>query len=454
MGLPCLVLIGSYGFFKWQIGRRAGTLSTEIGKLKALGIPTTTDELYGAAPPINQNAYSGYIELGKLMQKVQAAASPLDRATISTFEGHPSDFATYEEALVVYRPVFQLADSFLYKPKFYLKRELDPTTQFPEYSNMRELAKIFSSRATYYTIKGEYAKAIHDIDRIFRVGDHVRQDPILIAGLVDTAISSIAYANVQRLLPHLQSDPKNLQLLESVVSRHLEVADMVNELHAELLFSRKAIQQLRRWKDVSGSQAAPDGFQRILDNATLNDPSVRQMFEAKLVSTYRELFATLPKDHENYLGQSSAFKAIDEKVRRDSSLENRMNQLLLPIFSQAPILYARSQAQKRVALLAVRLMLLPKDQLPPNLSAYGKFGMDPLTRKPLGYKRANGQFKVWSVGSNRFDDGGTPSRRGLGGENGDYVLGTMSGLELEPPRPVRRPRPLAAGPPPKPPTLQ
>jgi hypothetical protein len=455
VGLPCLVLIGTYAFVKWQIGRRAGTLTSEVAKLKAMGIPTTSDELYGRAPSPTQNSYSGYLEVGKLLIKIQRRSSTLDKSLISAFDGHPSDIRDYERALKEYQPVFQLAESFIGRPKFFSKRELELATQFPEYSTMRELAKMYASRANYYTANGQFANAIWDIDREFAIGDHVRQEPVLIAGLVDAAITSIAYGNVQKLLPRIQSDPKNLQLLESVLSRHLEVPDTVSELHAELILSRSAIRQVRRWSDLYGSEnSPPDNLQRIVDNATLSDPTVRQMFEAKLVSTYRELFSLLPKDRENFLGQSSAFEKIDQRVQKDNSLENRMNQILLPVFSQAPIAYARSQAQKRVALMAVRLMQLPEDQLPSNLSAYGKFGMDPLSRKPLGYRKANGKFKVWSVGYNRIDEGGVPSQRGLGVQKGDYVLGTMSGVKYDLPRAIRRPGALPGGPPPKSPTLQ
>jgi hypothetical protein len=163
------------------------------------------------------------------------------------------------------------------------------------------------------------------------------------------------------------------------------------------------------------------------------------MFEAKHVQAYRELFQSLPKNEQDLPAMSAAMKKFTAHIENDDTLANKLNQLLFPVFAQAEAAFAKMQAEKRVSLLAVKLLRMRPEGLPADLSKFGALAIDPLTGKSMLYVRKGGGFKVWSVGGDLNDNGGRKRGTGVNYKDTDIVLGYRIGIPPPTKKPVNLP---------------
>ncbi len=204
---------------------------------------------------------------------------------------------------------------------------------------------------------------------------------------------------------------------------------MRRALFGELVMGRIGIQNIRSIRETEMMLTGED-LSHPLDRFTVQDPSVRRMFEAKLVEAWRKFFEAAPKDPTDFKGINKALAALDAKISADNSLENKLNQILFPVFSQAGNAALKIQGQQRMNLLAVKLLRLRPTGLPTSLKAFGTLAIDPMTEKQMGYDRKGNGFKLWIAGQDGIDNGGVayiPST-GMSRTGTDIVLGFDIGL--------------------------
>lgn len=440
VGAPCLMLLLTFGFVKCQVGKIGNTLEPELAKLRGMGIPTEPDQLKPNPPvPDNENAAPLYTEIFK-EQAEFGKKNRLDVRYLNEYTGAAADNAAYAQASKRYDSIFRKIDRISEFKQIDFKHDYNKgfDLMFPEFTEIKGISKVLSPRTRFQVGRGEFDAALKNIETQLTIVDHLSEEPLLIGALVAIALQSIAYANTEFFLGAIKDNQPMLAKTEAVLLRHQKLPNMRQALVGELVLGRLAIRSIKSWNDLTmiSDSGEPSALQRSLDRVTMNDPAFRKMFEAKQVQTWREFFESAPKGPREYAGYDKAMEALDKKLEADQSLENRVNQLLFPLFSQAGKAMLRCQAQQRLELIAVKLLRMRPTGLPKDLKQFGDLAIDSSTGKPMGYVRKGRGFKVWIAGHDGVDNGGKPFVSGMSSRAGtDQVLGFDIGL----PGPVIKP---------------
>ena len=442
VGLPCLSLMLGVGIVKCQVEKIGDQLPIELAKLKAMGVGTEPADLKPNPPiPDGENAATLYKKIFEASKKISSQSKSTDGFLLANYTGHPTDTAAYETALARYKPVFDLAAGL---PKY---RKYSPDRKykdgfdllFPEFADMKDLVKKEGARIRYLLQKGRRAEAVSALEVQFSVADHLAQEQTLIGALVCIAIHAIASVNLDVVLEDIQDNETLLARVEDMLNRHGRIPGFRHVMEGEAILGRVSLGKIKSAEDAQSVLYAgtkPTNWEQLVDRVTLGDPSFRRMFEAKHVEAYRRLFQMLPKDERNWVAMDNAMKKFAQGLEADSSIGNRMNQILFPVFDQAAAAFGKMQAEHQVALLAVKLLRARPRGLPQDLTRFGKLATDPFTGMPMGYIRRGDGFKVWSVGGDLHDDGGRKRGPGMSYNDADIVFGYRIGLPFTPPKPL------------------
>ena len=431
---PCLLTGVTYGFIKFRLSQSGSKLPDELAKLRSMGVPTiATDLTPNPVVTDEDNAAFLYKEFNQKVKdilkarKMSASASVL--ASYGTVTSHPNDQLHAIQDMKEIAEPLAILDRLIEKPRYYQPRDYTKGAGvlFPELAEMKTAAKLLGGRAKVQWETGDLDGARRSIALQFQIARHLSEEPTIIGALVCIAVNSIAFVTLDQYLEVIKNNPdalaKTLKMLEE---RKFEL-DLRKGFYGEVVMGRYAIQQLKSWNDFSyGDNGEPTGWQKGLDRWTIGDPSVRKMLEWKFVSTWRGLFEKFPKDPTDWQSYDKVFSDLAFRLETDMSLENRLNQVMFPVFSQLGISYVQMRARQRLGILATKLLLMRKTGLPPNLAGFGEIGIDPITGLPMGYYSKGKGFKVWSVGQNQVDDGGLKYISGVtktNSQESDIVLG-------------------------------
>ncbi len=441
VGLPCLSLMLAFGWIKCQIGKEGDKLEPELAKLKKMGIPTEPEEL-NPKPPVTdaENAALLYRQVDEALQKVKSSETQRVVRLIGEYTGAPGDRADYIASLQKHKAVFDLIEPLRNKPRVDFKRDYSKGFDIllAEYGQLKSLTKLLSARIVYWIDQKNYDRALRDLELQYVIANHLSEEPMLIGGLVCIALNAIAHASLDRFLYAIQDNQPMLAKTEAMLTRHQRVPSIRKAFYGEMVLGRVAIQNIKSWKDfemsLTGEEPERGSFDRSWDRMTIGDPKVKKMFEARAVAMWREFFESFPKDETDWLAYNKAAEAMEKKIEADQSIQNKINQELFPVFSQASSAFAKADASHRVALLNVKLLRKRPTGLPADLSAYKTLAVDPFDGKPIRYLRQGRGFKVWSIGADLADNKGTKMAPGVKFKDTDIVLGYSIGF---PPPTVR-----------------
>lgn len=432
VGLPCLGLMLAFGFVKCQIGKEGDKLGPELAKLRAMGVPTEPHELQPNPPvPDADNAAPIYKKIAELKASTEKRANRQQIRIMTEYGGHPDDKGIYESALALYKPVFDLIDQLPTKSRIDFKRNYEEGFElmFPEYAEIRAVSRLSGSRTRYWLSRKNYDRALHDLEIQYAISNQLIEEYTLIGGLVCIANYAVAHASLDRLLYAIQDDQAMLAKVEQMLVRRQILPSVRRAFYGELVLGRVGIQKIRSIGEIStGFGDGSNGLESALDRATLGDPAVRTMFEARAVTMWRELFENFPKDEQDWQGFKKALQDMDHKIQNDHSVQNFVNQIMLPVFDDSANAYAKTAASHRIELLAVKLLRRRHQGLPKDLTAFGILGVDPITGNPMRYETKGKGFKVWSVGADLVDNGGVKMGKGVSLNSSDIVLGYGIGL--------------------------
>ena len=147
------------------------------------------------AAPLYRQAF-GLLEAEK---ELRDEKSPLEQATVA-------DVGTEEVAAILARhaATLDLLRRATAKPGCRFDRDwsrISYSTTLPELSSLRQAARLLALAARRAAADGDVATAIADVIRVHRLAGHVAAEPILISGLVEIAIDTMALETLAEILP-------------------------------------------------------------------------------------------------------------------------------------------------------------------------------------------------------------------------------------------------------------
>jgi hypothetical protein len=413
-----------------QIEQGPRDLAAQRAAARREGIPLKPSELQAPLPPTDRNAAPVYRQLAELLQE-----KPLDvgtdaiRGSLGVHVAHPAEAVDRVQKLLTERQdVMALIHEAVTKPACVFQRDWSRGTlmEFHEFAPIREAARLLKAESYFLAREGRYQEAIEKQTLGFRVAQHTAVEPFLIAQLVGLACESIAFSGLENTLCMAGPDAGVAEAARQAVAAHRLAPRLSRALKGELvLFSATlgamrngsyyaALEEMR--KDAAESPAAPGLIEEDVRKMTPRQRQVRSQWldalEARFIGEMRALIARCDQPYPTF---KPFIQRLQDRERQPSwNPLVQQSQMMSSVYAQANGRFAQSRAREEV-LLAGAAALAYKAQhgmFPDRLeAALPQPPTDPLTGKPLHYRREPEGFVVYSVGEDGSFDGGKPGDR-------------------------------------------
>jgi|GEM_PF-6859662 len=436
VALLCLLGLGTFGYLKYRVGQKASRLPELLAKLKAKGIATEPVDFYqGAAVDKDKNAASLYSQIATKIEEIRKTNEPSavgEALGNLTFKRYLDDDVLIAQGLKNRKEIFQLAEEAAKRPNCNFGYDLSEASSvtFPQLSYMKNTARWLAVRAKAQANAGDFDGALSSIRTAFAIVNHLSQQPMLIGALVAFAANVNAIVGLEQVTIIGRNNPAYLAKARALLESLPPLPDLKLAFSGEMVLGRYSIEKLRSWKEFesaySGDYVNGPTTPTPIDNLTLGDPEVRKMYEAQYVELWSEVFDKFPANPDDWKPLVDTMQAINDRISKDDSMENKINRILFPLFGETAKSRATALALRRVALTSIRLLQDRATKgLPKDLSGYGPSAIDPMDGKPLRIRVLNKGFKVWSIDRDLVDDGGLKyiPNTGMNLEKKDLVWG-------------------------------
>lgn len=286
---------------------------------------------------------------------------------------------------------------------------------FPEFGPLKSLVKGLSCRGSLRALRGDTEAALQDYSDAMTLARFAGSDPVLIAGLVQVACSSIV---VRQMEYAAASRPKDVAMLTALQRLAADTAanpmDMRHALRGEAFMGSSI--NARGLKLIADGSLTPtqdesDGGAKALLRSIfpqgVSQETLIKAYRARSLQFWNGVFedAAIRRDP---LALTARLEKSMEKVTFSKDPTMAMNKFLLPVFSQAGTAFARREAYLATfqGLTAVLRFRAENGRDPRTLEEASFSGTDPFSRGPYRMKIVGAEVRVYSVGPNGKDDGG------------------------------------------------
>ena len=301
-------------------------------------------------------------------------------------------------------------------------------------SRLKGCAQVLQLRAIAELNDNQSAQALDDIRLLLRLGDLLRQEPLLIEHLVGIAITAITLQPIYEGLAQHRWNDAQLAELERMLAAEDFLADCRRALGGERTFAIDFFENERisgEYKTVeviNGKPKAVTISMRLMPSAFFyqNELACARGIDQSLLPLV---------DLTNRMVSPTAVRRTEAELKREAqhfSPYKIQTFLTLPAVIQSIMKFAYIQSGVDLARVgcALERYHLAHGEYPETLDALApqfieKLPHDLINGQPLHYWRTeDGKFVLYSVGWNETDDGGTVvlTKSGIvGRENGDWV---------------------------------
>ncbi len=304
----------------------------------------------------------------------------------------------------------------------------------PHLARVKALANVLAIRAIARLDAGQSHEALADIKLGLRLGDSIKEEPIVISHLVRVAALSITLSSVREGLARQAWTETELAGLQ----RQLGAIDLLPEYHRVIRGERAMhlvgldYYQRKGWEidpfSAFGNQSSPwwvAAF-RLMPNGWVRQ---NEALVCRLIEDYA-LPAVDEKAHRIHLERAAAVEPALAKVT--TTPFNFLAKMLAGSLGRICDKTGRGQAMVDLARVACALerYRLAHGQFPDKLEALVPQSLDAVPAdlfdgKPLRYQHHGASYVLYSVGSNQTDEGGklvlTPNGTQPQWEQGDWV---------------------------------
>jgi hypothetical protein len=290
-------------------------------------------------------------------------------------------------------------------------------TLLPQLSKIRACTRLLAADAMVNARRGDMDAAMADVVASFRLRRLIDNDPMLVSKLVATALDTVSFDALEGIMrtgrPSRASVKGLLDDLSDREDRNRMTLPLLGETASVVSVFNDARKDPRMIGTLNSSSPSPYAD----SNGVIG-------FFAK---TGARIVWVWPADEYYYLQETRALRtrsrlpfpdALKAAPGPSPSANAPMafsvvTRTLVPALGRMLISQARSDAQARMARIALALYLCRSDNgsYPPTLDALSPDylpspQLDPFDGKPLRYKPSESGFLIYSVGEDQGDDGG------------------------------------------------
>ena len=299
---------------------------------------------------------------------------------------------------------------------------------------LKGCAQVLQLRAIAELNDNQSTQALDDIRLLLRLGDLLRQEPLLIEHLVGIAITAITLQPIYEGLAQHRWNEAQLAELDRALATEDFLADYRFAMRGERTLAIDSFENqriTRKYKTVEVIDGKP---RETTINMHLMPSAYFYQNELTFAQMHRQLILPLV-DLTNRIAPPAALRQAQAAVQAQTkhySPYKVQALMLFPAVSTSVIKFANIQTDVDLARVACALerYRLAHGEYPKTLDALAPqfnetLPHDVINGQPLHYRRADdGQFVLYSVGWNEKDDGGTVVLTKVGTvdrESGDWV---------------------------------
>jgi hypothetical protein len=385
---------------------------------KANGLPTTREQLFDKPLADKDNAAFALKQAFDLFKPHRSAASAqgfwdaenYENGKIATFITgiEPALHATYEAST---------------KPDCRFPRDLDLGIMvlYPEFAQMKTLAKFLAADAEIKARKGERTGALLDIRTGRRLAYFAARDPGVIGAMVGIAIDSIMLDAVGTIASDAADQPTFLAALRKSIEDTNWKIDPARVVRSEAYSNLATLRNLDEKQMVSLLKDDYEGALMPIGNGPLaRDGLPRSILArsaaAEAMAFWNAYYPRLADDRNNRRSIGAEMDAETSTWSTSSSEPKKALAYMAGAFGgtdyQAAFTAIDREAihqETMVAFLAILQYHQAHGSWPPDLKTVRVDALD-LDGKPLRYRHDEKTARVWSIGANLADDGGVSPR--------------------------------------------
>ncbi len=441
IALFLLVLPAGLWFYRdYTLGHR---LEAELDELKGAGMPVSMPEAAPKPVPDDENAAVLYQQVFRvdfsgggsncLLPEFTSEELDLVHAFMDEPNAEGEEFlrtffsdAQTEQSLQTLREASRRPHSV-----FPVRWDQGPATLFPHLARFRQAARLMVARAAVAAHDGHLDEALEWHKVIFRMSEHVAEEPTVIAQLVAIAMQAIAVRGLRPLLREAAIDPETANGFEQCLRKVDMKAAFTNSMIGE-----------RAWGLDCFDMAYRDVRSFFMDN--MGGPAIHPY---ALPAYLGPLAGPLKKrDHLaylDYMGEMVRISRLPSRIARPQMealhadledlhyLQAPLTKMLAPLFPR--VTSKRDQAVANIELcrmvLALKTHKYERGEYPDSLQELQEtlewqIPKDPFSGQDFIYVPEEDGFMLYSIGLNMIDDGGLPERDEHGrwrGDNADIV---------------------------------
>lgn len=426
-----------YSFLKMEFSR----ITSEIRKH---GYPESPEELekWYPAPAPGQNAADFYLEAAGNYNrnpadvderfliihggsvKMPSPEIPLPEETIKNTESY---LQANRESLELLHKAAE------FKHCRYPVEVKDPDRRLAYLSNLRHGARLLSTEAILAAERCDSEKALNAILSAVSLSLSLGKEPTIDSVVVMMATEHITLGNIERILHRCNFNADQLKQLSVKLALLDEMKPLERAFSGEITYilAGHSLEEFLEYVDYN--------YMYVRKNPVLKK-SVEFMSDFFLLWMMNELacveFVSEMVDICKGTPESALMKtgAIRDRI---SNLPSRLFAaklylpLLLPKFNQKAMTIAETRvARTCIAVLSYRLKngRMPEDTSELVPEHIDSIPLDPMDAKPMRYKKTEDGAIVYSVGSDRVDNGGNPGQNNGILEGEDFVFRILTDM--------------------------
>jgi hypothetical protein len=298
----------------------------------------------------------------------------------------------------------------------------------PHLKEYKNIARILCWKACFSASGGNCLQGFENIITTYKLGKHIKTEPILIEQLVGIAIENLSAQNLRQILSKYNIDVLELRKLQDELSAITQNETFRMNFKAERMCGYDAIQRTFT-DDVFGGHIYLKEFGKLMGEVSGANDIQEQVFWANL-AIFHALFIqpgkkeTLKASDEIYdcydklsvltpFEQRSMEANIHEKIQELAN-KNMFLAMIYPGFDKIAGLAYRNKAEIQATTTIIAIIRCKQENgtYPDKLEQLLDKGLlkeiplDPYSDKPLVYKKSENGFTLYSVGSDFVDNGG------------------------------------------------
>lgn len=394
------------------------------------GIPLTPAELRLPSPPPDQDAAPIWERLTRLLREKPLddhAEAGAEAAAIRLATGarrSAEDAAAIRKLLADRQDGMTLVHQAVDRPRCVFQRDwaLGPSLLFPEYAVLRDAARLLRIESVLLAYDHHYREAIANQEHGFRIAEHLSTDRLLICFLVARTCDRITLAGMEDILYMAGRNAEVDEQVEHSIAAHQHRYPLRHALEGEVVGDIVTIEMLR-----SGGirmLRAMSNLPRERDEGPAHTggqdpaltPAMRPWWnklldagEADVLRLMRRLIVLAAKP---YQARKGPLRRLNDEIDAPRiSPVAIFRTILFPVLDQVhdQRVLARARQVVDMAGAAVLAYRGRKGGWPEQLDQALSPTLDPFSSRPLGYRREEDRFVVYSVGPSGRFDGGRPA---------------------------------------------